>query len=77
MTAHEYSVENRQGLLTPVVDFFFMPIARVGQYLSTGFSQINIFLFILDFIIETPYKGLVAFFDQWFFFLHSKREEIG
>ncbi len=77
ITAHEYSVESRQGVLTPIIDFFFMPIARVGQYLTAGISQINIFLFILDFIIEAPYKGLVAFFDQWFFFLHSKREEIG
>ncbi len=77
ITAHEYSVESRQGILTPIVDFFFMPIARVGQYLTAGISQINIFLFILDFIIEAPYKGLVGFFDQWFFFLHSKREEIG
>lgn len=77
ITAHEYSVESRQGILTPIVDFFFMPIARVGQYLTAGISQVNIFLFILDFLIEAPYKGLVAFFDQWFFFLHSKREEIG
>lgn len=77
ITAHEYSVESKQGILTPIIDFFFMPIARVGQYLTAGISQINIFLFILDFIIEAPYKGLVAFFDQWFFFLHSKREEIG
>ena len=77
ITAHEYSVESRQGLLTPIIDFFFMPIARVGQYLTAGISQINIFLFILDFIIEAPFKGLVAFFDQWFFFLHSKREEMG
>lgn len=77
ITAHEYSVESRQGVLTPIIDFFFMPIARVGQYLTAGISQINIFLFLLDFIIEAPYKGLVGFFDQWFFFLHSKREEIG
>ncbi|MDO8269473.1 MAG: hypothetical protein Q7T54_02270 [Candidatus Levybacteria bacterium] len=77
ITAHEYSVESRQGILTPIVDFFFMPIARVGQYITAGVSQINIFLFILDFLIEAPYKGLVGFFDQWFFFLHSKREEIG
>lgn len=77
ITAHEYSVENSQGILTPIIDFFFMPIARVGQYLTAGISQINIFLFLLDFIIEAPYKGLVGFFDQWFFFLHSKREEIG
>ena len=77
ITAHEYSVESTQGIFTPIVDFFFMPIARVGQYLTAGISQVNIFLFILDFLIEAPYKGLVGFFDQWFFFLHNKREEIG
>ncbi len=77
ITATEYNVEDKQGILTPVIDFFLMPVARVGQYLTAGISQINIFLFILDFLIEAPYKGLVGFFDQWFFFLHSKREEMG
>lgn len=77
ISAKEYTVENSQSLLTPVIDFFFMPVARVGQYLTAGISQVNIFLFILDFIIEAPYKAIVGFFDQWFFFLHSKREELG
>lgn len=77
LTAKEYSVEGRQGILTPIIDFFFMPIARVGRYLTEGISQINIFLFILDFLIEAPFKAIVSFFDQWFFFLHSKREELG
>lgn len=76
-TAHLYTVEDKQGLLSPIIDFFFMPIARVGRHLTEGISQINIFLFILDFIIETPFKGLVAFFEQLFFFLHSKRENLG
>lgn len=76
-TAHLYTVEDRPGLLTPIIDFFFMPIARVGRHLTEGISQINIFLFILDFIIETPFKGIVAFFEQLFFFLHSKRENLG
>ncbi len=77
LSAKEYTVQDSQNLLTPIIDFFFMPIARVGQYLTAGISQINIFLFILDFIIEAPYKAIVGFFDQWFFFLHSKREELG
>lgn len=75
-TAQTYTVIQKQNFLTPLVDLFFMPIARVGRYLTEGISQINVFLFILDFIIETPYKGLVAFFEQWFFFLHSKRDDI-
>lgn len=73
-TAHAYTIEQKQHLLTPIVDFFFMPIARVGRHLTEGVSQVNILLFILDFIIEAPFKGLFAFFEQWFMFLHSKRE---
>ncbi|PJA90899.1 MAG: hypothetical protein CO136_00220 [Candidatus Levybacteria bacterium CG_4_9_14_3_um_filter_36_7] len=76
-TAKLYTVEDKQNILSPIIDFFFMPIARVGRYLTEGISQINIFLFILDFVIETPFKGIVSFFDQWFFFLHSKREDLG
>jgi hypothetical protein len=53
-----------------------MPIAQVGRYLTEGISQINIFVFVLDFIIETPFKGLFSFAEQWFFFLHSKRENL-
>lgn len=72
-----YTVEERQGWATPIADFFFMPVVRVGRYLTDGVSQINIFLFIFDFIIETPFKGLFGFVEQWFFFLYQKREKLG
>lgn len=75
-TAHKYTVEDKQNLLTPVIDFFFLPIAKVGQRLTEGISQINIFLFLFDLVIEAPFKGLFAFFDQWFLFLHAKREDL-
>lgn len=77
ITAKEYTVQRSVTVLTPIIDFFFTPVARVGRYLTEGISQINIFLFILDFIIETPFKGMVGFFDKWFFFLNTKREELG
>ncbi len=73
-TAHTYSVARKQNFTTPIVDFFFMPIARVGRFITDGVSQVNIFLIILDFLIEAPFKGLFSFFEQWFMFMHAKRE---
>lgn len=73
-TAHTYTVIRKQNIITPIVDFFFMPIARVGRHLTEGVSHINVLLFVFDFVIEAPFKGLFAFFEQWFMFLHSKRE---
>lgn len=77
LVADIYRVGEKQDLLTPVVDFLFMPVVRVGQRLTQSISQINVLLFIFDFIIETPFKIIFGFFEQWFRFLHDKREEIG
>jgi hypothetical protein len=76
LTANMYKVGDRQGLFTPVADFLFMPVIRVGRRLTQSISQFNLLLFFFDFFIETPFKVLFAFFEQWFHFLHAKREEM-
>ena len=75
-TAHSYTVVRKKNILTPIFEFFFIPIIRVGQSLTEGFSQINFILLIIDFIIEAPFKGLIGFFEQWFLFVATKREEL-
>ena len=76
-TAHSYTIPARQSFLSPIMDFFFMPIIRVGRRFTEGLSQINIFLYVFDYLIETPFKELFGFLEQWFFFLQTKREEMG
>jgi hypothetical protein len=76
LTAGVYRVGEKQGWLTPIIDFFFMPVVRVGRRLTQTVSQINFFLFLFDFFIEAPFKSLFAFFDQLFYFLHAKTEEL-
>lgn len=76
LTSKIYAVDERQGVLAPLVDFFFMPVIRVGRHLTEGIAQINIIIFLFDFVIETPFKVIFSFFEQLFFFLHAKREEL-
>jgi hypothetical protein len=75
-TSKTYSYLQRQSLRSLLVDFFFLPIAQVGRHLTEGISQVNFMLFVFDFIIETPFKALFQFFDQWFLYLHSRRESM-
>ena len=75
-SANIYKIESKQNVATTIVDFIFMPFIQVGRKLTEGISQVNLLLFILDFIIETPFKGLFAFFEQWFLFLQAKREKL-
>lgn len=77
LTANLYTVGDKQGYITPIVDFLFMPIVRVGRHLSSGISQVNFLIFIFDFLIETPFKIVFAFTERWFRFLHEKTEEMG
>lgn len=76
LTAHVYSIGDRQRVYTPFVDFLFLPIIRVGMKLTEGVSKINVFIFIFDFLIEAPFKGIFSFFEQWFLYLHTKREDL-
>lgn len=76
-TAHMYILKDqKESISTMAFDFFFMPFIQVGRKLTQAVSQINIILFIFDFIIETPFKGIVAFFEQWLLFLRTQREKL-
>jgi hypothetical protein len=76
-TANSYTLSAKQSFLSPVWDFFFMPIIRIGRKFTEGIAQINIFIYIFDYLIETPFKEVFGFLEQWFFFLQTKREEMG
>jgi hypothetical protein len=65
--------ESTSALLTGIFTF---PIVRTGQWLSRTFSSINVFVLILDFIIEVPFKRLLDFSNQFIFYLREKAEEI-
>lgn len=57
-------------------NLFALPIVRAGRWLSRKFSSINLFVFILDFIIETPFKLLLHFSDTFVSFLREKQEDV-
>lgn len=69
-------IPRKDNFLSFLVDFISLPIIRVGRFFSTNFAKINIFLFLLDFLIETPFKMLVEFLEKTVTFINDKREEI-
>lgn len=75
-TANSYTVIKKPSIFTPFFDFLFVPIIRVGRSLTEGISQVNFLILVIDFLIETPFKGIIGFFEQWFIFAANKREEL-
>lgn len=76
VSAKEYEMTDREGFFGPMVDFFFLPILRVGHWLSGEIAKINIFIFLFDFILEAPLKVIFEVAEEWIRFVRAKKEEI-
>jgi len=69
-------VKKKENIFTALADFFFTPIVHAGHWLSVNFSKINLFVFIMDMIIEAPFKLIIDVSEQWFAFVKEKKEEL-
>lgn len=63
------------GILSLLWYFLTLPIVRAGRWLSNKFSSVNVFVFVLDFILETPFKFILGTFDGFMSFLKDKRDD--
>ena len=66
-------VREKQGTLGMVWSLFAFPIVRTGQWISVRFSRINIFVFLLDFLVEMPFKAFLGVFDASLSFIKEQR----
>jgi hypothetical protein len=75
--AREYiMVEPRESIFGLLLDFFYIPIVSFGKWLSENFSRVNVFVFVLDFIIEAPFKIFVEIAEEWTKYVRERKEEI-
>lgn len=58
------------------LDPLLLPIVQVGRWLSSNVSRVNVFVFILDVLIELPLQALIEITEDWFQFIRDKKEEI-
>jgi len=71
-----FVVEHKENIINLIIDFFFVPVVAVGKWLNEKFSRLNFFVFILDFIIEAPFKIFVEIVEDWTKYVKERKEEI-
>jgi len=74
--AKKWKVTGVDGAFMLLWRIFTLPVIRAGRWLSRTFSSINVFVFFMDFIIETPFKLALGLIDAFVSFLREKEEEI-
>jgi hypothetical protein len=68
--------KEKEGLGSLLFDTLLLPFVRFGRWISTNFSRVNVFMFLLDVLIEAPFKIIMRLFESWINFLKKKREEV-
>jgi len=66
----------KENIFNFILDFFYVPVVAVGKWLSEKFSQVNVFVFVLDFIIEAPFKIFVEIAEEWTKYVKNRKDEI-
>jgi len=69
-------VDPRENIFSLLMDFFSVPIIAAGKWLSEKFSKINVLVFILDFLIEAPFKLFVEVAEEWTKYVKERKEDI-
>ena len=72
----ELRLEDKENIITPLIDFFFMPILSIGKFFSQEIARLNFFIFIFDFLIEAPFKLVFEVVEEWITFVRKRKEEI-
>jgi len=72
----ELTLQDEEGVLSPILYFFFLPVLALGKWLSSGVAKLNFFMLIFDFIIEAPFKVIVDIIEEWIRFVRARKEEI-
>jgi len=73
---NEYRLEEKESILSPIIDFFFMPVLSLGKFFSSELAKLNFFILIFDFLIEAPFKFLFEIIEEWISFVRKRKEEI-
>lgn len=77
MSANEIVVtRKKESFLASIIDYFLLPFLGFGKWLSVTFTNFNVFIFILDFIIEAPFKTILEVIEHWSEFIKEKKDDI-
>jgi len=71
-----FVIDKKENVLLLLLDFFFTPFIYLGNWMSEKFSQINVFAMFLDFIIESPFKLIVATTEDLTDFVREKKDDL-
>lgn len=69
-------IPRREAAFSALLSFLALPVLEFGRWLAQNIRQLNVILFLMDRVLEAPFKLLIDIFEEWFEFVRDRREEI-
>jgi len=69
-------IEKKESLSHLVIYPIALPLVYLGKWLAARWEKINILSVIFDYLIETPFFGLVSFLKYWRNLLKEKKDSL-
>jgi hypothetical protein len=74
--AQELTIQDSGGVLTMMLDFFYLPLAKLGQWFSQKWKEYNIVSVFFSALIDAPFSMVVGLIEDWRAFLRDRRSQI-
>lgn len=66
----------RDNIFSPLLDLIGTPIAGVGKKFAEGVSKFSPIPFVLDILVESPFKAILWLFEEWNTYMKEQKDEI-
>ncbi len=72
----EITVKESGSVIEFIVDLFYIPIAKIGQWFSNKWKDYNFVSVLFTVLVDTPFSALTSLIEDWRSFLDKSRSEI-
>lgn len=69
-------VRQKENFIEGITTVITLPFLALGYRLSAEFGKINVLTFVLDVLLEAPFKFILDLAESWVNFVRVKREEV-
>jgi len=71
--ARELTVEEKSSFWEFLLDVISLPMAEIGSWIASKWKEYNVVSVFFNVIIETPFKTLIDFIENWRQFLKERK----
>jgi hypothetical protein len=66
----------RDNIFSPLLDLVGTPIAAMGKRLGDGVAKFSPIPFVLDMLVESPFKAILWLVEEWNTYMREQKDEI-